>query len=123
MQAETLMKTLVLFSSRPITVHIAHNDIAIVKHMEEAVLKFGLGDWLRYKEYLSKSNQIPSQIGFRVHRVPIWTTGYDQWLENMCHCKAFPSGRNSMRNTHIKGSKNALRCVLSIKESNFNAKI
>ena len=50
MQAETLMKTLVLFSSRPITVHIAHNDIAIVKHMEEAVLKFGLGDWLRYKE-------------------------------------------------------------------------
>ena len=47
MQAETLMKTLVLFSSRPITVHIAHNDIAIVKHMEEAVLKFGLGDWLR----------------------------------------------------------------------------
>ena len=102
MQAETLMKTLVLFSSRPMTVHIAHNDIAIVKHMEEAVLKFGLGDWLRYKEYLSKcpnpikSHQIPSQIGFRVHRVPIWTTGYDQWLENMCHCKAFPSGRNSL---------------------------
>ena len=47
------MKTLVLFSSRPITVHIAHNDIAIVKNMEETVLKFGLGDWLRYKEYLS----------------------------------------------------------------------
>ena len=63
MQAETLMKTLVLFSSRPITVHIAHNDIAIVKHMEEAVLKFGLGDWLRYKEYLSKCpNPIKSHL-------------------------------------------------------------
>ena len=52
LQAETLLKTLVLFSSRPITVHLAHNDYAIVKHIKAAVLKFGRGDWLRIAEVL-----------------------------------------------------------------------
>jgi len=47
LQAETLVKTLVLFSSRPITLHIAHNNITIVNHMQEAVAKFDKGAWLR----------------------------------------------------------------------------
>ena len=47
LQAETLLKTLVLFSSRPITVHLAHNDHTIVNQIEAAVGKFGKGDWLR----------------------------------------------------------------------------
>ena len=79
MQAETLMKTLVLFSSRPITVHIAHNDIAIVKHMEETVLKFGLGDWLRYKECLSKC-QNPIESHLRLDSVSI---EYPSGLQDM----------------------------------------
>ena len=47
LQAETLLKTLVLFSSRPITVHLAHNDHAIVKQIKAAVRKFGKGNWIR----------------------------------------------------------------------------
>ena len=48
LQAETLLKTLVLFSSRPITLHIAHNNPTIINQMEEAASKFGKGDWLRF---------------------------------------------------------------------------
>ena len=47
LQAETLLKTLVLFSSRPITVHLAHNDHTIVKQIKAAVSKFGKGNWIR----------------------------------------------------------------------------
>ena len=48
LQAETLVKTLVLFSSRPITLHIAYNNITIVNHMQEAAAKFDKSDWLRF---------------------------------------------------------------------------
>ena len=47
LQAETLLKTLVLFSSRPITVHLAHNDHTIVKQLKAAVSKFGKYNWIR----------------------------------------------------------------------------
>ena len=47
LQAETLLKTLVLFSSRPITVHLAHNDHTIVKQLKAAVNKFGKYNWIR----------------------------------------------------------------------------
>ena len=62
MQAETLLKTLVLFSSRPITLHIAHNNLTIVNQMEEAASKFGKGDWLRFSTEYQMTKNVLKQL-------------------------------------------------------------
>ena len=47
LQVHSLLKTLAVFSSRPVTVHLAHNNNTIATRVEEAVNKFEKGDWLR----------------------------------------------------------------------------
>ena len=41
-KTETLIKTLVLFSSRPIHIYIINNDQAVFDHLSAAVFKFNV---------------------------------------------------------------------------------
>ena len=38
---------------------------------------------------------VGNQVGLSVDRVPTWSGGDDQRLENVCYCKAFPPGAYS----------------------------
>ena len=70
-QAVTLLKTVAIFSSRPITVHIAHNNLNIFEQMKNAVSKFEKGDFMRLN---SVSIEYPPGLDDMMHAYKICAT-------------------------------------------------